>query len=592
VPPQPLLIAPGVRDVEGERVLPGTVVAGVRPHSYNAWSFHRREAVKLQSRVPEARHEALARFAGRRMRKRAAESSRVDSAGRWRVTTRCALGVLPVVLLIVAMADANPPAQSGSVMTPDHVVATLNRSLGWYQEARVVMRSLEASTGEVFARDDQQTALTVLRRAFDTAQAEATLVGLDSAPAPQNATRPAEKTAELEHAIQDDLREVARLRNRVRVAAAPTRAAVQRQLAAATNRLDLDRARLEFLTRFAQFDALAPDVSTDLAHQIQALQDAVPELQSRGASPEPATPPTASAPGTVGAIRRLLLLERNRSSLNELARTTNQLARSVDDEIRTTRATFDPMTARLRALTNDPTAEGTTLADGQRVFQDLLARAKAVAPVLPPLREESELIHRFATDLAAWNRTVDRDVREALGSLVIGLVGVVLALAVIAVGTVLWRVTSRRYVHDAVRRRLVTIAGNVLAVAAIGLVLVFHFSSELAALVTGLGFAAAGIAFALQNVILAVAGYFSMMTPGDGIRVGDRVSLQGPFGYVEGDVLEIGLVRIRLREVAGEPPRPTGRVVVFPNSVVFTGSFFKHPRAADAQAQAPLKPAA
>jgi small-conductance mechanosensitive channel len=83
-----------------------------------------------------------------------------------------------------------------------------------------------------------------------------------------------------------------------------------------------------------------------------------------------------------------------------------------------------------------------------------------------------------------------------------------------------------------------------------------------------------------------------MMTPGDGIRVGDRVSLQGPFGYVEGDVLEIGLVRIRLREVAGEPPRPTGRVVVFPNSVVFTGSFFKHPRAADAQAQAPLKPAA
>jgi hypothetical protein len=56
VPPQPLLIAPGVRDVEGERVLPGTMVAAVRPHSYNAWSFHQREAVKLQQRVPEARH--------------------------------------------------------------------------------------------------------------------------------------------------------------------------------------------------------------------------------------------------------------------------------------------------------------------------------------------------------------------------------------------------------------------------------------------------------------------------------------------------------------------------------------------------------
>ena len=30
-------------------------------------------------------------------------------------------------------------------------------------------------------------------------------------------------------------------------------------------------------------------------------------------------------------------------------------------------------------------------------------------------------------------------------------------------------------------------------------------------------------------------------------------------------------------ELAGEPLQPTGRIVVFPNSVVFTGSFFKHP---------------
>jgi hypothetical protein len=39
------------------------------------------------------------------------------------------------------------------------------------------------------------------------------------------------------------------------------------------------------------------------------------------------------------------------------------------------------------------------------------------------------------------------------------------------------------------------------------------------ALVAALDFAAAGIAFTLQNVILAVAGYFSMMAP-NGIRAG------------------------------------------------------------------------
>ncbi|HET7340316.1 MAG TPA: hypothetical protein VFL90_02555 [Methylomirabilota bacterium] len=47
-------------------------------------------------------------------------------------------------------------------------------------------------------------------------------------------------------------------------------------------------------------------------------------------------------------------------------------------------------------------------------------------------------------------------------------------------------------------------------------------------------------------------------------------------------VAEIGFFRIRLREMAGDPPRPTGRVVVFPNSVVFTGSFFKDPAASPA----------
>jgi hypothetical protein len=44
-------------------------------------------------------------------------------------------------------------------------------------------------------------------------------------------------------------------------------------------------------------------------------------------------------------------------------------------------------------------------------------------------------------------------------------------------------------------------------------------------------------------------------------------------------VAEIGFVRIKLRELSGEALQPTGRDVVFPNSVVFTGSFFKDPPA-------------
>jgi len=153
----------------------------------------------------------------------------------------------------------------------------------------------------------------------------------------------------------------------------------------------------------------------------------------------------------------------------------------------------------------------------------------------------------------------------------------VLAVGALFVVGIVWRIAVTRYVTDPYRRRLALNVRRIVLALAFLLVLVFHFTSELTALVTALGFAAAGIAFALQNVILAVAGYFSMVAP-NGIRVGDRVSLQGPFGFVHGEVIEIGLVRIRLREL-GEDLEPTGRIVVFPNSVVFTGSFFKHPPA-------------
>jgi hypothetical protein len=276
-----------------------------------------------------------------------------------------------------------------------------------------------------------------------------------------------------------------------------------------------------------------------------------------------------------GLVQRLIGIHHARNNLAELARRTDGLNGSVTEDLRATQANLRPIVTQLRALTSDPSPNG-SLADGKNAFRQLLKRNKQLGAVLLSLREESALVRRFAGDLEGWQSAIDRERWQILQSLGVGLMGVVLALAVILVGGTLWRVAATRYVLDPYRRRLLLVARNVTVVTAMTFVVVFHFASELTALVTGLGFAAAGIAFALQNVILALAGYFSMAAP-NGIRVGDRVSLQGPFGYVQGEVLEIGLVRIRLRELGGDPLRPTGRIVVFPNSVAFTGSFFKHP---------------
>jgi len=474
-------------------------------------------------------------------------------------------------------APANPGAPSGR--TPDQVLASLNRAMTWYRQARIVMRSVDGSG--VFGHADAQTALRLVGRAFDVAHAEAALLAKDSGLTSGAGGRRAEEQKKLEASIRKGEQDVERLRVRIR-AEPERRSTLEREAAAAQNTLDLDRARLEFFGQLRDLDAARSGADDDLEHQIDALKEAVPELGSAAtASPSVGALSSGSGSGTWGMVQRLLTLQRSRSRLQDLEAATNELVRRLDEEAKAARAGLRPIFTRLGALAKDPTDSGTSLADSQKEFRSLLERRKLMAAVSLPLRDEAALARRYASDLKGWNEVVDRESWQAIQGLAFDLLGVVVALAVIFIGGVLWRVAVTRYVTDGARRRLLLTARSIVLTVAVALVLIFHFTSEMAALVTALGFAAAGIAFALQNVILAVAGYFTIVAP-NGIRVGDRVSLQGPFGYVHGEVAEIGFVRIKLHELAGEPLKPTGRVVVFPNSVVFTGTFFKDPPGAPA----------
>ena len=99
-----------------------------------------------------------------------------------------------------------------------------------------------------------------------------------------------------------------------------------------------------------------------------------------------------------------------------------------------------------------------------------------------------------------------------------------------------------------------------------GIVIILGFVSEFSSLATFAGFVTAGIAVGLQTVLLSVAAYFFVIGR-YGIRVGDRISISG----VTGDVIDVGLVRLYIMELAGPAVDlyPTGRIVVFSNSVLF-----------------------
>ena len=101
------------------------------------------------------------------------------------------------------------------------------------------------------------------------------------------------------------------------------------------------------------------------------------------------------------------------------------------------------------------------------------------------------------------------------------------------------------------------------------LILVAGFVTEFGSLATYAGLLTAGIAVALQSVILSGVAHFLGRY---GVRVGDRVTISG----ITGDVIDTGIFRLYMMELGGKNGdfQPTGRIVIFSNSVLFQPNAF------------------
>ncbi len=111
-------------------------------------------------------------------------------------------------------------------------------------------------------------------------------------------------------------------------------------------------------------------------------------------------------------------------------------------------------------------------------------------------------------------------------------------------------------------RKFTAFLGYVAAALALAAV----FSTQFRALTVAFGVAGAGVAFALQEVIVSLAGWVAIAF-GNFFRVGDRIQLGG----IRGDVIDVGVLRSTLMEcgqwVNGD--LYNGRIVRVANSFVF-----------------------
>ncbi len=90
-----------------------------------------------------------------------------------------------------------------------------------------------------------------------------------------------------------------------------------------------------------------------------------------------------------------------------------------------------------------------------------------------------------------------------------------------------------------------------------------------------LGVLSAGLALALQEVILSMAGWVLILVRRP-FEVGDRIELNG----IQGDVIDIRMFQTSLLEIGNwvDADQSTGRIVHIPNSMIFKSESFNYSR--------------
>jgi small-conductance mechanosensitive channel len=146
------------------------------------------------------------------------------------------------------------------------------------------------------------------------------------------------------------------------------------------------------------------------------------------------------------------------------------------------------------------------------------------------------------------------------------LVGIAGSLVIMGLVRILQNVMTKSIENTDLRyrmRKTIVFLGYVFAI----LFLIGEFSNQLHSITVALGVASAGIAFALQEVIVSIAGWMAISF-GRFYKIGDRIQLSDTVG----DVIDIGVFATTLMEIGEwvKADQYSGRVVRIANSFVFT----------------------
>jgi len=501
--------------------------------------------------------------------------------------------LIALILLLLAVSTASSQGDNTKSLEPQDIIQFLNKNIAWYQHLTIRRQTNLTPEDILFAGDDRPIADQVVRLSFDFARASSQLLentsttSTSAAPTDSRYQALLKSAAKLDDKIKQTRSDADSLRQKLDTAPARQRKGIEFSISEAQSELALLQARRDAVRSLLQFMGGAAEPG-GVAAQIDALEHSIPAAfggdsgQSQGSSNTNVSAALAAASsrpleptGLWGTIRELFRISGKLRAIDDSIKQTTQLSDSVKQLQQPLRDRLKAMVRQSDAIVQQPdTQDPAVLAQQKSTLDNLTSQFKVLSSALLPLSKESILLDAYKRNLDNWRATVKSGYTSNAKNLLVQLLGLGVVLGIVLGIFELWRRAIYRYIIDARRRYQFLLLRRIALWFAIALIIAFGFASELGSVATFAGLLTAGVAVALQNVIVAVVGYFLLIGK-FGVRVGDRVQISG----VSGEVVEIGMIRLHVMELSGSgaDAQPTGRVVAFSNSIVFqpTAGLFK-----------------
>jgi small-conductance mechanosensitive channel len=506
------------------------------------------------------------------------------------------IGTLSMPALTAEPAPAKPvdPLAQRAVMTGDQVVQILDQTVDWYRTLGTQQQAATQPSDLLILYANRQTADKVMALAFEIARANAELISSEANAAQEQQEEQEQESAESQSLAKikkklDDHRtqlqgEIETVRRQI-AASDGNKDDLQAKLAALQGELDLLNARRNLLSNMSQYATETTSANALKAH-IDAIAASIPTAAN--ATLTTTTTTTTGATGGPTSVTSAVSTSLSQFGIWDLTATVLRLsakARTIETVDQRTAELQDfftqirnPPLEQLKALAargdeiaaQNESPDRATLKRMRDQYDTIAWLFQQTSAIVAPLSRAEVLLTQYRNNINNWREATQRQYREALRALGLRLVVFIALLALVFTAAEIYRRAVFHYVQDARRRSRFLLLRKIVLWALVVAIAAATFATELGSLATFAGLITAGLAVAMQSVLVSVVGYFFLIGK-YGIRVGDRVQV----GSVTGEVIDLGLVRLHLMELSGQGP--TGRVVAFANSIIFqaSGGLFK-----------------